>query len=431
MAAAVAVAGRSEWTRIVATLARDLGDLDLAEDATQDAIAEALTAWARTGIPDRPGAWLTTVARRRAIDRLRRNAMRSDREEVVARLEAREASEVPTTQDDQLALILTCCHPALAPEARIALTLRSVAGLSTPEIARAFLVPEATMAQRLVRAKRKIRDAGIGFRVPRAAEMADRLESVCAVVYLVFNEGYSASSGDQLLRTDLCDEAIRLGQLLEKLLPGEAEVVGLTALMQLTHSRRATRLDDRGELVLLDQQDRSRWDHDLIAAAVARLDGTPPDDTIGPYRAQAEIARCHAVAASPAETDWTAIVERYRALLGAVDSPVVALNAAVAKSMVEGPGAGLAAIDALAATGDLDEYHLLHSARADLLRRLDRPVEAAAAYRRALALVGTSPERRFLERRLAEVAGTVTPIGPSIAEPLHFGGVPVDGSPTS
>ena len=416
VARAVDQAGKVEWTSIVATLARDLGDLELAEDATQDALAEALTRWTASGIPDRPGAWLTTVARRRAIDRLRRNAMRADREEVVARLEEREHSATMASDDDQLALILTCCHPALAPEARIALTLRSVAGLSTPEIARAFLVPEPTMGQRLVRAKRKIRDAGISFRVPEAEELADRLESVCAVVYLVFNEGYSASSGDHLVRTDLCDEAIRLGLLLERLLPGQDEVVGLTALMLLTHSRRSTRLDERGDVVLLDQQDRGRWDRDLIDSAVARLDAAPAATTIGPYRAQAEIARCHAVAASSADTDWQAIVVLYDALLDGLDSPVVALNAAVARSMLEGPAAGLIAIDDLAADGELDGYHLLHSARADLLRRLDRPVEAAAAYRRALALVGTSPERRFLERRLAEIAGTVTPVDPAAAE---------------
>jgi len=361
-------------------------------------------------VPDRPGAWLTTVARRRAIDRLRRNAMRADREDLVARLEAREQADEPTSGDDQLALVLTCCHPALAPEARVALTLRSVAGLATPEIARAFLVPEPTMAQRLVRAKRKIRDAGIAFQVPDPQERDERVGSVCAVIYLVFNEGYSASAGDDLLRIDLCEEAIRLAELLEQLVPEDDEVTALTALLQLIHSRRATRLDERGDLVLLDQQDRSRWDHELVARAVARLDAEPPVGPMGPYRAEAEIARRHAVAASYRETDWAGILTIYRALFEAVDSPVVALNAAVALAMVDGPDAGLAAVDRLADEGGLDGYHLLHSARADLLRRLDRPTEAAGAYRRALALVGTSPERRFLERRLAEVAGTVTPV---------------------
>jgi RNA polymerase sigma-70 factor (ECF subfamily) len=409
----VARIASEEWPRLVATLARDLRDLDAAEDAVQDAIGEALVAWARTGVPERPGAWLTTVARRRAIDRLRRDSRRRDRETVLARLESVGEAAAPApgnaAADDQLALIMTCCHPALAPEARVALTLRSVAGLATPEIARAFLVPESTMAQRLVRAKRKIRDAGIAFQVPGAAQLDERLGSVLAVVYLIFNEGYTASAGDDLMRVELCDEAIRLSISLDDMVPGHGEIVGLTALMELTHARRATRVDTKGDLVLLDQQDRTRWDQALLGSARERLDAAPGPAVLGPYRAQAEIARVHADAPTPGETDWPRILTIYEALQQANDSPVIGLNAAVARSMVDGPAAGLAAIDDLDRTGALDGYHLLHSARADLLRRLDRTAEAADAYRRALALVGSSPERRFLERRLAEVAGTITP----------------------
>jgi len=413
----VAQVAREEWPVIVATLARDLRDLDAAEDATQEAIAEALQQWPRRGVPDRPGAWLTTVARRRAIDRVRGDARRGDREQVLARLEARGGFPTPSAGDDQLALVMTCCHPALAPEARVALTLRSVGGLATPEIARAFLVPEPTMAQRLVRAKRKIRTAGIAFEVPSGPALDERIDSVLAVVYLIFNEGYSASTGDELIRQDLCAEAIRLGRLLERMLPDDGEVAGLTALMELTHARRATRVDAKGDVVLLDQQDRTRWDRDLIGQAVERLDrrGAAQQETaeaMGPYQAQAEIARVHAVAPTSDATDWPRILTIYRAIQGSVRSPVVDLNAAVARAMVDGPAAGLAEMDALGATGDLDDYHLLHSARAELLRRLGRDDEAASAYRRALALVGTSPERRFLERRLAEVAGTIVPTDP-------------------
>jgi RNA polymerase sigma-70 factor, ECF subfamily len=409
---------REQWSRIVATLIRSTGDWDLAEEAAQDAFAHALRTWPRDGIPDRPGAWLTTAARNRALDVLRRRANEAAKLQEAIMLSPPDAEpQAPDGSgiaDDRLRLIFTCCHPALAPEASVALTLRTLAGLTTAEIARAFLVPEPTMAQRLVRAKHKIRNARIPYRVPSAALLPDRTTRVLGVLYLLFNEGYSATSGADLLRPDLCAEAIRLARLLAALMPGEPEALGLLALMLLQDSRRAARADGAGELVTLEDQDRSRWNSAEIDEGRAVLESAlrrrGPEGSVastgpGPYQLQAAIAACHARAARAEETDWAQIARLYALLARVAPSPVVELNRAVAVGMAEGPAAGLALADELAADGKLAGYHLLPAARADLLRRLGRLTEAAQAYRDALGLTATSAERRYLERRLSEVTG--------------------------
>ncbi|HXB46926.1 MAG TPA: RNA polymerase sigma factor [Streptosporangiaceae bacterium] len=406
--AAVAEAFRQEWGKIVASLIRMTGDWDLAEECTQDAFAAALAKWGSDGVPDRPGAWLTTTARNRALDRLRRSKTEALKLQEVAVLSVPEEpaawgdSGVP---DDRLRLMFTCCHPALTLEARVALTLRTLAGLTTAEIARAFLVPEGTMAKRLTRAKHKIRDAGIPYRVPPAHLLPERTTGVLAVLYLLFNEGYSASAGGDLMRPDLTGEAIRLGRLLAGLMPDEPEATGLLALMLLQDARSAARLDAHGELVSLEDQDRSRWDPAKVAEGIRLLEAALRRQRAGPYQLQAAIAACHAEASQAGDTDWAQIALLYGELRRFVPSPVVDLNRAVAVAMAEGPEAGLALVDELAADGGLSGYYLLPATRADLLRRLNRGPEAVESYRAALKLAPTEPERRYLAKRLAEVSG--------------------------
>ncbi len=386
----------------MATLIRLLGDFDLAEEVVQEAFVTAMERWPDAGVPDNPGAWILTTARNRAIDRIRRDRSLAQKRELLRRDAERtqEPDEMDEFPDDRLRLIFTCCHPALAPEARVALTLRALGGLTTPEIARAFLVAEPAMAQRIVRAKRKIREAGIPYVVPADHELPERLASVLAVLYLVFNEGYAASSGDALVRRDLCAEAIRLGGVLATLMPDEAEVLGLLALMMLQDSRRDARVDAEGRMVLLEAQDRGRWDSEQIAAGLdlcrRALALGPP----GRYALQAAIAAEHARTERPADTDWARIAALYGALELMLPTPVVALNRAAAVAMSEGPERGLELIDPLAE--DLDGYFPLHTTRGDLLHRAGRPADSAAAYRRALELATNDVEREFVERRLSE-----------------------------
>jgi RNA polymerase sigma-70 factor (ECF subfamily) len=412
---AIAEAFTEEWGRIVATLIARTGDWDLAEDCAQQAFAEAVRRWPRDGVPRQPGAWLTTVARNRAVDRLRHERMKEQR--LRAATDLMSTTEPPDEPDwngredddsgivdDRLRLMFTCCHPALPLDGRVALTLRTLAGLTTAEIARAFFVPEATMAKRLVRAKGKIAHARIPYRVPPAHLLPERTGGVLAVLYLLFNEGYKASAGPDLVRTDLCREAIRLARLLSGLMPDEPEAAGLLALMLFQHSRRLARVDEDRELVTLEDQDRSRWDRAEIDEAGALLERALARQSAGPYQLQAAIAACHAQSPNADATDWGRVATLYERLLEVMPHPVVALNHAIAVAMAHGPDRGLVLVDELDASGELNGYHLLPATRADLLRRLGRGDEARAAYLRALELAPSDTERRFLARRLEETA---------------------------
>jgi RNA polymerase sigma-70 factor (ECF subfamily) len=398
---------RAESQRVFATLLRLLGDFDTAEEALHDAFRAAIEQWPNEGVPANPRAWLVSAGRFKAIDGIRRRARFEPLDEHAEHVESiadesAHPADGEAVEDDRLRLIFTCCHPALAPDAQVALTLREVCGLATEAIAQAFMTPASTLAQRIVRAKAKIRDARIPYRVPEPAELPARLDSVLRVVYLVFNEGYSASSGEALTRVDLSSEAIRVGRLLVELLP-DPEAVGLLALMLLQESRRAARTSADGDIVLLADQDRSRWDRSMIDEGVALVRRAFASGAAGPYAMQAAIAAVHARAPAAQATDWREIVALYDLLLAVQPSPVVELNRAVALAMRDGAAAGLAAVDAIFARGELRDYHLAHAARADFCRRLGRTVEARAAYGRALALARQSPERRFLERRLGEL----------------------------